>query len=211
MSKKKKIEVYDFDGTVTKRDTLIEFIRYCFGTWHLIEALFFFSPLLILMKLKLADNGKTKEKLFGYFFHGMPLWRFNELCDEFGENKKEELLKEKVIDSIEMGKLIKLKIYIVTASIENWVIPFFYPSNADYAETENRKVEIVGTRPEVKDGVLTGKFSTPNCYGAEKVRRLKMAVPDLEENRSSYHILAFGDSRGDKEMIEYADKGYLAK
>lgn len=27
-------------------------------------------------------------------------------------------------------------------------------------------------------------------------------------NRSEYYLIAFGDSRGDKELLEYADEGH---
>ena len=47
-------------------------------------------------------------------------------------------------------------------------------------------------------------FATPNCYGPEKVRRIREVFPD----RDNYHLTAFGDSRGDKEMLDYADQGY---
>ena len=89
--------------------------------------------------------------------------------------------------------------FIVSASIDNWVAPFFKGVGS---------VTILGTQIETVDNRLTGRFLTPNCYGAEKVRRLKDALPGLKNNRRQYEIIAFGDSRGDKEMFEYADESY---
>ena len=54
-------------------------------------------------------------------------------------------------------------------------------------------------------GCLTGRFSTPNCYGPEKVRRIEAVWP----HREQYDVSAFGDSRGDKEMLAYADQAYF--
>lgn len=84
---------------------------------------------------------------------------------------------------------------VVSASVDNWVKPFFPDA-----------VKVLGTQLEVKDGRLTGRFTTPNCYGPEKVKRLKEAYPDLECNRDKYYIIAYGDSRGDKEILEFADE-----
>lgn len=201
------IDVYDFDGTVTKSDTLILFIKYCYGTWHLIEALILFSPLLVLMKLHIINNGKMKERLFGYFFHGMPLEEFNRKCDSFARQNKRNIMRESIVCRIKCAVEEHIPVFIVSASIDNWVIPFFYDSNRIYSLDNDKPVKIIGTQVEVEDGVLTGRFSTPNCYGAEKVRRLKEALPDLANDRSHFYIFAFGDSRGDKEMLEYADKG----
>ena len=78
---------------------------------------------------------------------------------------------------------------IISASIDNWVQPFF-PS-----------VKVLGTQVEVKDGCLTGRFLTKNCYGQEKVNRLLAVCPD----RETYHLTAYGDSRGDKELLAFAD------
>ena len=57
----------------------------------------------------------------------------------------------------------------------------------------------------VKDGVLTGRFLTRNCYGEEKVNRLNALYP----NRQDYHLIAFGDSRGDKELLAFADESHF--
>ena len=65
---------------------------------------------------------------------------------------------------------------------------------------------MLGTQIEVIDGILTGRFISPNCYGIEKVRRIKQV---LVEPRSHYYIIAYGDSRGDKEMLDYADEEYF--
>ena len=78
----------------------------------------------------------------------------------------------------------------------DWVRCFF---------ADDMPLTIVGTELEVVDNRLTGRFKTHNCYGAEKVRRLEAV---LSEPRSNYHIVAYGDSRGDKELLAYAYEGY---
>ena len=86
---------------------------------------------------------------------------------------------------------------VVSASIDNWVAPFFCH------EENGHHLSIVGTRIEVVDGKVTGRFLTANCYGPEKVRRVQAL---LSRARDHYHITAYGDSRGDKEMLQYADE-----
>lgn len=89
-----------------------------------------------------------------------------------------------------------VEVVIVSASIENWVIPFGRFLGVTH---------ILGTVVECdSDGKLTGHFVGNNCYGVEKVRRLKEIIP----KRSDYYIIAYGDSHGDKELLDFADKGY---
>ena len=92
---------------------------------------------------------------------------------------------------------------VVSASVDNWVRPFFSGPEERAGEQDASDITILGTRIEVRDGIVTGEFSTPNCYGMEKVRRVKAA---LTKPREEYDITAFGDSRGDKEMLNYADR-----
>lgn len=193
---KKKVLLFDFDGTLTRRDTLLEFIRHARGTGVLLCVLLRFLPLLVLMKLRLADNGRVKERLFVHCFKDMDINYFNLLCQWFADNSRRRLLRADGISTLEKGLDEGARVMVVSASIDNWVAPFFQGE---------KQPEIVGTQVEVKDGRLTGRFLTPNCYGAEKVRRVQAL---LAEPRIHYYITAYGDSRGDREMLDYADKGY---
>ena len=89
---------------------------------------------------------------------------------------------------------------IVSASIDNWVKPFF----ENLSNQNNRSILILGTQIEVKDGLLTGRFLTKNCYGQEKVNRIMALYP----HRENYHLTAYGDSRGDKELLAFADESH---
>lgn len=187
-----KLYACDFDGTLTTRDTLIEFIRFACGTPRFILGFLLHAPLLVLMKLGLYDNGKTKQRVFSWFFKGMTIDDFNRLCKDFAHSSR-HLLRPEMVRLLEQAQAEGSKVLIVSASIDNWVQPFF-PSFA-----------IVGTQIEVINGLLTGRFLTPNCYGQEKVRRILALHPD----RSDYHLIAYGDSRGDREMLAFADEAHI--
>ena len=52
------------------------------------------------------------------------------------------------------------------------------------------------------DKTLTGFLASKNCYGPEKVLRIKKQI-----NLTDYdNIIAYGDSQGDREMFELAEK-----
>ena len=191
-----KLYAFDFDGTITTKDTFIAFIRFVKGDLRTFLGLLLYAPILIMMKLKLYPNWKAKQQLFTYFFKGMNMKEFKLKCNEFARHNK-ALIRPLAL--IEIQKALKEgeKVMIITASIDMWVRPFF--SELD------KNIHIVGTKIEEKEGKVTGHFVTRNCYGAEKVNRLKEIMP----NRDSYELISYGDSRGDKELLEYADKGYF--
>ena len=84
----KKIYAFDFDGTLTTKDTLLEFIRFAKGNVGLAVGFLYYSPLIILMKLHLYPNWKAKQQVFSYFFKGMNIDDFNALCIHFAEQNK---------------------------------------------------------------------------------------------------------------------------
>ena len=189
-----KVYAFDFDGTLTTRDTLLEFIRFACGTTRFLLGFLLYSPLLVLMKLRLYSNGKAKQKVFAHFFMGMTIEAFDALCQNFASTHR-HLLRPEVVSQLEQALSDGAEVLVVSASIDNWVQPFF------------PKVKVLGTQIEVIDGRLTGRFLTPNCYGKEKVERILALLP----NRSEYHLTAFGDSRGDREMLAFADDPHLIR
>ena len=192
---KEQIYIYDFDGTLTRRDSFLDFIRYTCGSRSLYCGLLLFSPLLILMKLRLYANGRAKERLFTHFFQGMSIRVFDDLCAKYGLSRADLLLDaaRKAVNEVASNGY---RIFIVSASVDRWILPFF---------RDVPNVTVIGTQIEVENGLVKGRFSTPNCYGAEKVRRIQALLPYREQ----YKLIAHGDSRGDKEMLNYADQGYF--
>lgn len=193
-----EVYVFDFDGTLTRRDTLIAFIRHACGWSGLLWGLLLCCPWIGLMKMGLYPNWKAKQRLFAHCFGGWSLQRFDEACRHFAHHHA-SLLRPKGIVCMQEALRRGVHVAVVSASIDNWVAPFF----DNMAEGSNRPL-VLGTRIEVTDGHLTGRFLGANCYGIEKVHRIAEAFPD----RKNYHLTAFGDSRGDKEMIDYADQGF---
>ena len=188
----KQLFAFDFDGTLTTRDILIAFIRYACGTPRFLLGFLLHAPLLVLMKLRLYSNGKAKQRLFTWFFRGMPLETFDALCKSFARTHR-HLLRPETVRLLQQALSEGAEVLVVSASIDNWVQPFF-PT-----------VTVLGTQIEVIDGRLSGRFLTPNCYGQEKVRRILALYPD----RSAYRLTAYGDSRGDRELLAFADEAHL--
>ena len=143
----KKIVAFDFDGTLTTKDTLIEFIRYACGTGAFVKGFLSYAHLLVLMKLGLYPNWKAKQKVFSYFFEGMKIEEFDGLCQRFAKDNQ-HLLRPKGIEAIQQALDKGAEVLIVSASIDNWVQPFF------------AEVKVLGTQVEVIDGKLSGRFLT---------------------------------------------------
>ena len=197
----RKIVAFDFDGTLTTKDTLLAFIRYAKGSTGFWLGFLRYSPQLVLMKLGLYPNYKAKQKVFAHFFKGMTLEAFDALCQRFASDNR-HLLRPQALETLNKAISEGAEVVIVSASIDNWVQAFFEGVRREGVRREGvRSIQVIGTQIEVEEGVLTGRFLTKNCYGQEKVNRIQALFP----NRQDYHLTAYGDSRGDQELLAFAD------
>jgi HAD superfamily hydrolase (TIGR01490 family) len=191
---KKGIAFFDFDGTITKKDTLLEFIKFTKGSFGFYLGFLLNLPYLIAYKLKIISNQSAKEKVLRFFFHGIAIEEFNRRCQEFAEQVVPKLVRTKALDEIERLKAMDVKVVVVSASPENWIEQW----------TKRLGLELIASRLEVSGGKVTGKILGKNCHGDEKVVRIK-EVYDL----TKYNIIAaYGDSGGDKPMLELADQAH---
>ncbi len=194
MSAEEKIAFFDFDGTITTKDTLLEIIKFQKGTAAFYFGFALHSPWLIAYKAGLLRNDLAKQKILRYFFRGMPLTAFQQRCDEFAGKRLPHLLRPGALEEIETLKASGFKLVLVSASAGNWIRRWAEPLG----------FEMVSTILEIKDGKLTGNIEGENCHGQEKVRRIRERW-NLDSFRE---ILAFGDSEGDKPMLALATRSF---
>lgn len=187
-----RLALFDFDGTITTKDSMVEFIQYAVGKKSYYLGLLILSPILIAYKLKLYPNDKAKERLLAYFFKKMTLKKFYSLVKGYSSNEIDKIVRKEALERINWHKKRGDEVVVVSASMECWL--------KDWCDRQN--IKLIATKLEIVEGKFTGKFTTKNCYGKEKVNRIQ-SVYHLEE--CSY-IYAYGDSKGDRELLALADE-----
>jgi len=189
-----KIALFDFDGTITTDDSLIKFIRFVVGDIKTLWGMICLSPMLIGYKLKFIPNYKAKQMMLSYFFKGVDEQQFKKVAEEYSLKQIDTILRPKAMKKIAWHKEQGHKVVIVSASIECWLKPW----------CDKNELDLIATKIEMHDGVVTGKLLTKNCYGIEKANRVS-----AEYNLNDYdYIYAYGDSRGDKELLALANESF---
>ena len=189
-----QIAFFDFDGTITTKDTFLEFIKYTHGKLQFYLGFLIVSPYLILYKLGVIPNWKAKEKVITYFYKGDTYTSLKQIGKQFSLHKIPQLIRPAALERIKWHQAEGHKVLIISASVDIWL----------EAWCNSLNVELIATHLEVIQGKVTGKLGCVNCYGAEKVNRIKKAI-----TLTDYEIIhAYGDSRGDKEMLELSHKRY---
>lgn len=184
------IAFFDFDGTITKKDTLLEFIRFVKGDLKFYVGFILHSPILIAYKLKIVSNQAAKESILRFFFGGMNVDVFNQHCENFMKLRLPQLLRAKAIHEIDLLKKGGAEVVVVSASPESWL----------HGWCNENAIRCIASKLRETNGKVTGKLEGLNCHGQEKVNRITSAY-DLKLFNNVY---AYGDAPGDKPMLALA-------
>jgi phosphatidylglycerophosphatase C len=186
-----KLAIFDFDGTMTSKDSFLSFIRFAVGLNRMLFGFVYLLPVLLLYKLKWMPNDRAKEKVMTFFFKGWEQGRFQRAADNFSQTRLSGLIRPSALAKLNEHKRLGHEVVVATASIEDYLRGW----------CERQGVKLLATKLEVKEGYLTGKLGSPNCYGEEKVRRIKETY---QLDRLEY-IYVYGDSLGDRALEKIAN------
>jgi phosphatidylglycerophosphatase C len=190
----KQIAFFDFDGTITTKDSFLELIKFQKGKARFYFGFLINAPLLILYKLKIISNQKAKEQMLRFFFKNMSHQEFQHRCNLFAELVLPGFIRPKALHEIKKLSEKNIEIVIVSASAGSWI--------KKWSDTLN--VALIATVLEERNDVITGKIDGKNCYGEEKVNRIR-SLYDLSEYDKIY---CYGDTTGDQPMLAIGTNSY---
>lgn len=189
-----EIAFFDFDGTISRRDSFLDFLLFAVGWPRFLVGVLLLGPTLIGYLLGLVPNWRAKEMVLDYFFKGWNIEAFQALASRYSRERLPRIVKDSALQRISWHQAAGHRVAVVSAALESWL--------QDWCEMNG--LDLIATRIEVKDGKITGRLAGLNCYGEEKVRRIRERY-----NLAEFHcIYAYGDSRGDKEMLALANYAY---
>jgi phosphatidylglycerophosphatase C len=188
-----QLALFDFDGTLSSRDSLLHFLMYSFKAQKLLLAGIILSPYLLAYRAGLLSRQTAKEKVYYYFFYNWPLEKFQQLANDYAEQHLNKIIRPQALEKLYWHQAQGHRVIVVSASIENYLAPWCQLHNCEY----------LGTRLSLDDNQrLKGSFSSSNCYGPEKAKRIQALLTLSDYQR----IYAYGDSKGDREMLSLADE-----
>jgi HAD superfamily hydrolase (TIGR01490 family) len=191
------LALFDFDGTLTRKDTLFDFARFAVGGGAYWARLAGLAPMLALHKAGLVGATAAKERFLARFFGGWPEERFRAAAASYCAGRLPAVLRPEAVRRLEWHQAQGHQVAIVSASAEDWVRPW----------ASVRGVEVLATQLARDQGRLTGRLASPNCNGEEKVRRVRerFAVGDYAT------IYAYGDTQGDGPMLALAGQPFFRR
>lgn len=192
------VAVFDFDGTLTRRDSLFPFLRMVGGMFRYWWGLLLLSPTLMRYALHLTPNWKAKEAVLTYFLSGLKSEKLHQLGQRFAVQQIPKLIRPEALQRLRWHQEQGHQTILVSSSLEVYLSP--------WAEMMGLS-QVIGTQLVSESGRLTGRILGKNCYGREKVNRLTALLGDLK----GYCLYAYGDSPGDRELLDCVDYPYYRK
>lgn len=193
-----KLAIFDIDFTITKRETMVELLKFFIKT-HPTRFYYAFNSLrgFLGYKLKFFDEKKSKE-IHLSFLKNWNEKQVNEFVDLYYENQLKKVLLKDGIDEIKKRKKEGYRVILSSASPEFYVTKLY-----EYEEVE----KIFGSVFEFKNSIFTSKMIGQNNKGKEKVERLKKYI-DFN-NIDWKNSVMYSDSLSDSPLLELCGKGYL--
>ena len=190
--KDQAIVAFDFDGTLTIRDSFTGFLRWRAGAGGWFGGLARMTPDLIGYAGH-RDRGRLKAASVREFLKGAPRTQLEADAEAFAGQVWPGFLRYDALACWKDWGTKGAYRVIVTASPETTVAPFARRLEAD---------ALLGTQLVFDaDDRVTGAFAGANCRGEEKVRRLRAAFGE-----DMHLAAAYGDTSGDAEMLAMADE-----
>jgi phosphatidylglycerophosphatase C len=190
------VAAFDVDGTLTRRDCVVPFLRRVAGTAAISRRLATQAVTVATMARR-RDRDGLKAAAVAAAFTGQPIEVVERIAEDFAATVFATGMRSETVALLDEHRRRHDTVLLVSASFEVYLRPLARHLGAD---------DVLATRLEVgADGRLTGRLDGANCRGPEKVQRLHAWLDDHAGGRGAVHVSAYGDSAGDRELLADAD------
>ena len=184
------LALFDFDGTITTRETFRDFMHLAVAPHRLAWGRVVLAPWILGYRLGLVSGTTVRAAIVRFGFRGMPLAAVEARGREFAHSALPSLIRTQALERIHWHQSQGDTVVVVSGAFDVYLRPW----------CELHQLGLLCSSLEHDDGVLTGRYSGPQCVNAEKVRRVK-ATHDLSRYQRIY---AYGDTREDFDLLALA-------
>jgi len=189
------VAAFDFDVTMTTKDTFVPFLYRAFGKSKVRLIFLKQSFNAVKVVLGLSDRDHFKKLIVNALFKEHSVDRL----EKVGQMHAVDIyrwLRSSAIERLEWHRAQGHRLVMVSASLELYLKPIAAKLGFD---------NLLCTNLTSNGLFFSGEISGNNCRGPEKVARLEGLLGDL----SNYEIYAYGDSSGDQEMLRIANHPFF--
>jgi len=190
---RRQVAAFDFDGTLSRKDSLGPFLELVCGRAQLYRAMAVRAPVLAGIAVGIGDRDAEKERLVGRLLAGRPAPSIREAGERYARSLTEgDALRPDMLERLAWHRAEGHEIVIVSASLDVYLDPLAPQLGVDRVFCTR-----LGIGP---DDRVNGRLEGGNVRGAEKVRRIRTWL-----DGDAAELWVYGDSAGDRELLAEAD------
>lgn len=191
------VAAFDFDGTLSSRDNVVPYLRTACGTGAVARAGAAAGPALLAARKDPARRDDAKAIVVARLLTGRTESGLRDLGRRFARLVVARHLHPQVAERLVAHREAGHEVVLVSASLT-----LYLDAVAELLGVPTVLATAVAVDP---DGRCTGALAGPNVRGPEKVRRLEAWLG--ADGAGETFVYAYGDSRGDDELLARADHG----
>jgi HAD superfamily hydrolase (TIGR01490 family) len=190
------VAAFDFDGTITTHDSLLPFLKFVSGNARFFSKIPILIPSYIAYRLGLISNHSAKQQLLHLFLKHQPYKTLEVHAADFAQQYLPSIVRPEALARLRWHQAQGHRCILVSAGLELYLRPWAQQVGI---------TDIICTRLiSHQDGFTEGDIEGTNCFGPEKVKRLSAMLGP----KNQYTLYAYGDSRGDRELLALADYAF---
>jgi phosphatidylglycerophosphatase C len=209
------VAAFDFDGTLTRRDTLVPFLARVVGWPRVARAIVSDAYGMVRVAAGRADRDAAKERFLVRLLGGVPYDDVAREGDRYGEALVRETIRPQMRAVVDEHRSRGHEVVIVSASLDVYLEPVARLLEVDALLCTSLERDASNR--------CTGRMLGGNCRGPAKARRLAahlarplprgtrdggfaaIGAPLRPHFGAPVTLWAYGDSAGDAEMLAMAD------
>ena len=193
MNNRKNIVLFDFDGTITNKDSLFEFLKFYAGTKMYYFNMMRFFFVYIGCRLKGCSKDDAKLRLLRIFFKNSTKDELESKGKEFAEEHIIKIVRRDIFSRIVSHAKKGDKVVVVTASLSEWIRPWCELVGLEYIATKIKYTD---------DGLFAGEYDGYNCNRENKKKEIESRYELFKFEKT----IVYGNSSDDRSMMSLALK-----
>jgi phosphatidylglycerophosphatase C len=190
------IAAFDFDNTLTRRDSVVPFLRRVAGTRRLTTGLVLRAPRVLTATLR-RDRDALRALASEVALRGVTRAKLESHAADLAAQLIAGGLRDDTVARLRWHVEQGHRVVIVSASYVQYV-----EAVGAYLGVES----ILATMVDFDESDrCAGRILGANCRAEEKVRRLSAWMSSIGVTREVATIWAYGDSSGDRALLDFAD------
>jgi len=188
------LALFDFDGTITHRETMPDFMHAAVRPYRLLPGKLFVAPLVIGYKAGVVPGSVIRAVICYLGFCNVPTRELEVRGKRFATQTLPKVLRPEAMERIAWHKARGDTVVVVSGGLDVYL--------SHWARAHG--VHLVCSALAHKHGRLTGRYRGKQCVRAEKARMVHALFPPEKYQR----IYAYGDTAEDRELLALAHEPY---